>query len=665
MPVGRGQNFKSIPLNIVGSSVYGIYNKISTERTINLTISDGALTQYPGYKIGLHSSNFNDAQGARGLYESIKLNQIFAVYDDKVYKIDFEYDHIQQSIKNQIVLEIGTLDTTNGVVYFAENNKPQILISDGTHLYVYDPALSAGSFVFTTDFATHPHTLTFNQAINFAVGEPIKLSNSGGSLPAPLLSTATYYVANPNINGNTTTIELADTPGDAYTDNSITLTSNGTGTQTATVEGSFQEIPTDFTPGYITFHDTYFIVAASNDTFYSPPANNTWRLSGQNNGFVWQSIAQTVGLLETKPDNTQAVVRFPSKGNMILVMGKSVTEMWFDTGAQLFPYQRQDQGSIDYGCLSPATVAFMDEIVIWLAANEKSGPIIMYTTGGLPTKITTDGIDFQLSQINTPEDSQGFLYRKNGHLFYHLNFYTDNISFVVDLTLNKIYQACDQNLNYYIMGQVVWFNNQYYAVSKNDGNFYIFDTVFTTYQGPNPNDAKNPIDYEIPRIRICKNIRLPSQDYFILNDVGFTIETGETQYQYQNRGPIYLITQDGNQLVTESNSFDFLVTQSGDYLVTQDGNNLTTELIAESESFNLIAQKNDIIPTTPRVDMSVSYDGGESFSSDFPYNLNPIGKRRNRLMWWQGGLVNDAVVQFKFWGIGRIVAIDGVANIRQ
>lgn len=664
MAVGRSPTTKSVPINVVGSSTYGIYDKQSTERTINMTISDDALVDYPGYKIAIKNTAFNTASEARGLYASVKLNKLFAVFDDSVFIIDLDYDHNTQEVgHNYSVFELGNLDTEYGPVYFTENNKPQILISDSSHLYLYDPSLTAGTHAFTTDFATSTSDLNFSEYLTFGIGEPIVLS--GSDLPLNLVAGVTYYVANPsNPSATTTTIELAPTAGDAYNNtNIVAFADDGTGTHNATTSGPFQDIGTNFTPGYITFHDTYFIAAASNDNFYAPPANNTWRLSGQNNGFVWQSVAQNLGLLETKPDNTQAVVRFPSKGNMILVMGKSVTEMWFDTGAQLFPYQRQDQGSIDYGCVSPATVAFMDEIVIWLAANEKSGPIIMYSTGGLPQKVTTDGIDFQLSEINNPESSQGFLFRKNGHLFYHLNFYRDNISFVVDLTLNKIYQACDENMNYFIMGQVVWYKNQYFSVSKNRGNLYIFDTVFSSFKTTDADN--NDVEYEIPRIRICDNIRLPSQDWFILNDVGFTIETGATDYQYQDQGPIRLLTEDGNFIVTEDTAFIMLLTEDGNFLETESGALLSSEQDSTEPSNYLIDESNDIVPVTPRVDMCVSYDGGVSFSSYMPYVLNPIGKRRNRLMWWQGGIVNDCVLQFRFVGLGRVVAMNGEANIRQ
>lgn len=564
--IARGANFKSIPLNIAGSSVFGRYPKINSEHTFNMFMSDNFLVPYAGYQIAINQSMLGSI--GRGLHASTKLNRLVAVVDSNVYLINIFFDQNNQMSIDQTVVKIGTLATATGVVYIAENNKPQIALSDGSSIYIYDP-----------------------------------------SLPTP-----------------------------------------------------FQQISTNFTPGYIDFHDTYFICAATNDNTYSPVANNTWRLSAQNNGTSWPSGSANVGLLETKPDNTQAVVRFPSKGNMIIVMGETVTEFWFDTGAQLFPYQRTNQYSIDYGCLNPATIASLDELVVWLAANEKSGPIIMYSNGGMPQKITTDGIDYVFSQLTNPADSQGFLYRQDGHLFYHINFYTDNMSFFYDFNTNKFYQASDQNLNYFIANEVAFFNNQYYFLSKNTGNLYAFDTIYTTYQDTDADN--NIIINEIPRIRTCHNIRLPSQEYFVVNDVGFTIETGETNYQMQDLGPINLITEDGKLLITEGGAI-FMLTEDGSFLEFEDGNLFLSEQVDPTDFDFLISEQDEIVATTPRVDFSISIDGGAVFGSDFPYVLNPIGVRKNRLMWWQGGIANDLVCQFKFWGMGRFVATDGLVNIRQ
>jgi hypothetical protein len=623
--ITRGANNKELPINVVGSSVFGRYDKISTERTMNMFISDTALVPYAGYQIEISATEFSSTgvgKEGRAIFSSIKFNCLVIVVDANVYLVTCTFNQELQMVQFVDVIFIGALATVTGIVYITENNKPQILFSDNINLYIYDPTV----------------TPAFSQVAGL-----------------------------------------------------------------------------NFTPGYITFHDTYFIAAASQDTTYTPPANNTWRLSTSNEGYLnsttftsvanvityatsigltagspitflnttilipgtiyyagnfsgntfqvfatyanainnvsplatdasgivgsnaWPSSAAYVGLLSTKPDNVQAVVRFPSKGNMIFVMGSIVTEAWFDTGAQLFPYQRNNQFNIDYGCLSPASVAYMDEIVVWLAQNEKSGPIIMYSDGGMPKKITTDGIDYAFSQLQTPSDSQGFLYRQDGHLFYHINFYSDNISYFYDFNTEKFFNASDQDNNYFIASEIAFYGNQYYFVTRNNGNLFAFDTSFTSYQDVESYPSTTVINYIIPRFRICKNIRLPSQDYVILNDIGFTIESGETDAFIQPTVP----------------SIGLLLLQNGFPLLLQDG---ITDLQLNVNS--------NVTYTTPTVYLSLSYDGGATFANAVPYALPTIGYRRNRLMWWQCGMSNDTVPKFNMVSYGRVVCFDGIANVR-
>jgi len=570
----RGRNFRQFPLNIVGSSIFGRYPKISIEKTYNMFISDKFMVPYAGYKKAISSVDFLNAKEGRAIYTSTKFNRLVVVQSANVFLVNIVYNQEFEKVIYKEVIHIGTLQTQSGVVYIAENNKPQIGISDGTAFYIYDPTL---------------------------------------------------------------------TP-------------------------SFQTIALDFVPGYLTFHDGYFILAASDDNSSSllvTPANNTWHLSEFDEGTSWPNASSSIGLLQSKPDNTQAVVRFPSKGNMIFVMGSIVTEAWFDTGAQLFPYQRNNQMNIDYGCLQPATVAYLDEFVVWLAKNEKSGPIIMYSDGGMPRKITTDGIDYLFSTLQNPQDSQGFLYRQDGHLFYHINFYSDNLSLFYDFITDKFYHACDQNLNYFIASEVAFFNNQYYLVTKNNGNLFTFDTSITTYD--DVDTLGNLTTHEIPRIRTCANIRTPEQDYQIINDVGFTIESGETDYQQQSLGRIVLITQDRKVLGTQGD-FQALISQDHKLFITQEGNPIVTQQTNSASSVPFIAQQEANTGTSnlslPHVDISISTDGGATFGNEWAYYLPPIGVRKNRLLWWQLGIANDFVPQFKFWGMGRFVATDGLVNTR-
>jgi hypothetical protein len=510
--MARSRQLQQEKLNIVGSSTFGRYPKISVEKTYNMFMSDGWLVPYSGYLA------IRDGDGSvvslgkegRGIFTSTILNKMIVIVDNAAYTVEVQFNIKTNKPFLFVKTFIGNLNSLKGPVYLAENNAGQIAIVDGAKIYIYQPSVS------------------------------------------PLLSVVSF-----------------DQPQD------------------------------EFFPGYITFQNTRFIA-----TSVGTP---NWRLSISNNGKLWPGPSSDVaasytGALETKGNNTVGVVRFPGQGNMLFVMGQTVVESWFDTGYQLFPYTRNTSFNIDYGCLSPATIASMDQIVVWLAINEKSGPIIMASDGGAPEKISTDGLDYLMSQFINPSDSAAFIVRQDGHLIYHINFYTDNISFFYDFNTKLLYHACDEKLNYFIARSVAFYNDQYYFVSNNNGSIYAFDTIYTTFNGA-----------VIPRFRTTKSTRWLDQNNREINEIGFTMEQGTTDYSY----------------------------------TTQEVDGSPVQAVIQ-----------------PHVDLSISIDGGNSFSSDLAYDLNPIGIGRNKVNWYNLGLANDLVCQIKFWSYGRPVIGDGYVMVR-
>lgn len=463
---------KTVPLDIVGSTKFGRYPKISTEQTINMITVDGFLVPYAGHKELF--TLVENGQG-RGIYASSKYNHIIVVVDDIVYSIN-------SSLKKS---QIANIDTFSGDIFIAENNAGQIAICDKLHIYIFN------------------------------------------------------YLTN-----------------------------------------SFSKSPLDFSPSYIAFQNGLFIAGVNDQA--------TWRLSEENNGLVWPADASHVGRFQTKSDKVVATIPVPGKSGLIFICGENVIEPWFDVGRKLFPYERSTYFNIDYGCLNPKTIAVSDKFVIWLGGNEKSGPVIMISEGGETKQISTDGINFKLSTLSAAKDSSGFLFKLDGHLFYQLTFVTDNLTFVYSFEQDEFYTMTDQFQNYHIAKSVVSFNNSYYFISFDDGNFYEMSSKYHTYNGD-----------EIPRIRICKNIRTPDQSRFVINNMTFTIEQG----------------------------------QASTYLQA--------------------------------VDLSLSKDGGESFGNSVRKIMNPLGKRQNRMNFWNLGSGNDIVPQFRFWGDCRFVATNGVTSIYQ
>lgn len=506
--------FKEVPLEIVGSTKFGRYPKISQEQTWNMLISDQWMVPFAGYE---SIQTIDNAGQGRTIFSDDKSSKMFVVVNDLVYYLDTDLSRIF----------IGNLQTSLGDVFIAANNVGQVAISDGRDIWIYQVT----------------HIPMFYKAL------------SGG-------------------------------------------------------------MALDFKPGYITYQNGRFLVADL--------SSNAWRLSDVDDGSNFPFDAQHVGLIETKNDNAQAVVRVPGKGNQILVFGKTVTEVWYDVGAQLFPYQRSTNSNIDYGCLNAATIASSDKFVVWLGFNEKSGATIMMSDGGESQQISNDGINFQLAQLTNPANSFGFMFRQDGHVLYIITFPDDELSYMYDFNTQLFFNVSNPNLQAHIARHLAFFDNNYYFVSYQDGKLYQLSSEFLLGDGQ-----------EIPRIRICPPLRIPDQSRYIIANAGFTMEMG--QINYDSRNTLFLLAcEDFSYISTEDGIFD----------------------IGEGEDFTNIG-------LTPRVDLAKSKDGGVSFGSAYSRFLNPLGMRPNRCMWWRIGMSNDTTLQFRFYGTGRFVATNGLASIYQ
>lgn len=121
---------KSIPINVVGSSVFGRDPKISVERTYNMFISDEWLVNYAGFQAVVE---FDSIGTGRGIFRSIQGGFSIAVIGSSVYKFN-------QSLEVSL---IGNINTTSGEVIIAENLNSQICIVDGEAIWIYNYDLNS------------------------------------------------------------------------------------------------------------------------------------------------------------------------------------------------------------------------------------------------------------------------------------------------------------------------------------------------------------------------------------------------------------------------------------------------------------------------------------------------------------------------------------------
>lgn len=398
-------------------------------------------------------------------------------------------------------------------------------------------------------------------------------------------------------------------------------------------------------PGYVAFQNGRFIVTC-NTTQYWVLSKLNQALDQPGPVYAWPqnntgTYASQIGVITSKPCNIRAAVPVPGGGNNLLILGSNVSESWQDVGYATFPYQRNSTFNVDFGCINPSSIAALDNFIVFLAVNEQSGPFIVMIQGGNIKRISTDGIDYKLSQLKNPQDCTGFLFKQDGHLIYQFTFIQDNLSYIYDFNTDMFFTVTDENLNYHPARQVVFYNNDYYFVNINDDKIYRFGTQYTCAQYGYPDDF--PTYREIPRIRVTAPVRLPTQRYFIAKSLGFTIENGQQNDEIKVPLQPYIF----NNIQTEA-----LVN-----IATEAHVPIATELPPVPSGYTILFSE--------AVDLSISRDGGETFGSRWRLNMNKTGKRKSRFIWQRLGIVNDATFQLQFSGFGRFVATDGILEVYQ
>lgn len=469
-----------LPLKMLCSSKFGRYPKISSEHVYNMFIADNWMVNVAGYENAKSLLGGVPGQG-RGIFYSSRKDALFAVVNEKIYIITSVGFVLTTSL-------IGSLGTATGDVYIDENLKGQVAFCDGQAIWIYD--YNYGAFQkLPLDFSPGYVVFQDDRFVASSLGKPEwRISDFS------VLAIATATV----VSG-----------GAGYTNGDVLTVLNGNGgTLTATVGAGIVTSAVVTTPGTGYKNGVY---AVSGGT--GAGATFTITITSGFSAGVGQS-----GPFQTKPDNVKACVRMPGKTGQLLVMGDIVTEVYSDLGLQIFPYQRNSSYNIDYGCLNPATIGSGDDFIVWLGSNEKSGPVIMHCSGSGVNQISTDGINFKLSELLYPEQSFGFVFKQDGHMFYQITFPhpSDNVTYIYDFNTQKFYTLTDIKQGCHIARRVAFFNNSYFFVSYNDTNLYRLDSNITTYDGA-----------EIPRIIITETSGLPDRKPFVVNSITFPIEQGE------------------------------------------------------------------------------------------------------------------------------------------
>lgn len=109
------------------------------------------------------------------------------------------------------------------------------------------------------------------------------------------------------------------------------------------------------------------------------------------------------------------------------------TEVWYNSGAADFTFERMPGVFVNHGCAAKYSVCRQDVSTYWISRDEQGQAIIVESVNYEAKRISTHAIENELSKYETIDDAVGFIFQQEGHVFYQLSFPTADKTWAFDI----------------------------------------------------------------------------------------------------------------------------------------------------------------------------------------------------------------------------------------
>lgn len=217
--------------------------------------------------------------------------------------------------------------------------------------------------------------------------------------------------------------------------NSVTRVSMAeNGTQLMMVDGVFGYIFNMDTNVFSTITDIHFPQCSTvtfQDGYFIVPQNGTpkFYISALYDGLTWD--ADDFSIAAANPDNLVSAV---SDNGMLWLFGDISTEVFQNTGAAAFPFERVPGAIIQTGCAAAHSIASLDNSLFWLGIDSLGRGVVWRSSGLSVQRVSTNAIEKIISESAALENSYAYAYHEHGHAFYCLNVQGGNTTLCLDVS---------------------------------------------------------------------------------------------------------------------------------------------------------------------------------------------------------------------------------------
>lgn len=176
-------------------------------------------------------------------------------------------------------------------------------------------------------------------------------------------------------------------------------------------------------PQMIDYLDGYFICVQGD--------SNVFHVSQLNDATSWE--ANDFAIAQSAPGK---LVGLATLHGRLFLFSENSTEVWYDAGSPDFPFRRDPNYLLEYGCVAKGTIAKGHERIFWLAQDKDGVGSVKMIDGTLPKTVSTPALDYAIQHYQSVQSAFGFVFKEDGHLFYQLTFPEDEVTWLYDVTMN-------------------------------------------------------------------------------------------------------------------------------------------------------------------------------------------------------------------------------------
>lgn len=159
--------------------------------------------------------------------------------------------------------------------------------------------------------------------------------------------------------------------------------------------------------GTVTFIDGYFVINKnSSGAFY---------ISSLYDGLTWAAL--DFATAESSPDD---LLRVLNAVGQLWLLGSKTTEIYTNTGANNFPFERVSGAKLEVGILAPHTATAVDNSLFWVGRDNKGSGIVYRANGYTPQRISTTPIELLIQAAPTPTTLRADTYQQDGSTIYRI-----------------------------------------------------------------------------------------------------------------------------------------------------------------------------------------------------------------------------------------------------